>query len=123
MMHSVSIGYTPNEYSDWIGWEEGVVEQMQRLHRQEILQTLQVKYDQTSLAQIDSKWLMNPYIGALEEVRDVLKDSEASFYGNLLATPLRDRYTHLLMRARGLPLETRKDALLVLSRVNRVLKE
>lgn len=38
LLHSFSPAYSPSEYRMFLGWEEGVVEQMQRLFRQRAIQ-------------------------------------------------------------------------------------
>lgn len=41
-LHHLSVGLTPTSYSDLRGWEEGTVEQLQRLIRDEVLDALAV---------------------------------------------------------------------------------
>ncbi len=52
-LHAVSIGMRPEVYLANRGWEEGVVEQCQRLLRGQILDSLQVAIDNARLQEID----------------------------------------------------------------------
>lgn len=101
LLHSCSAGYKRDDFQNWRGWEEGVVEQMQRLLRPEILQRLGVHLSPDLFAAIEAKHHFNPYIEALEEIRIALKgegipDEPRTFYTNLLATPIRERPGYII---------------------------
>lgn len=90
-MHLYSPTYTSREYSLNRGWEEGVVEQMQRLLRQEVFQRIGVAMVEDAFAERDAAHEYNDYIRALEGLRRPLQMSPLGFYAWLLKTPLPSR--------------------------------
>lgn len=90
-LHTFSPQYSHPQYIATRGWEEGVVEQMQRLLRSQVLAALQVSVHEMALAEAEANHSYNVYITALEDLRDRLGDSPMSFYRLLLATPLPER--------------------------------
>lgn len=85
VFHSVSVGLNEPDYRAWKGYEEGVVEQCNRLWRAVILAN-------TSLPlPIDARTSYNDRIVLLESLRTRTQKSEQDFYLSLLQTPLRDR--------------------------------
>lgn len=102
-LHCVSAGYNRDDYQAFRGWEEGVVEQLQRLLRPEILARLGVRLDERLFADNEIKHYYNPFIEALESLRQALNlpDTPADktvFYIELLRIPLRARSAYLLGR-------------------------
>jgi hypothetical protein len=100
-LHSLSAGYLREDYQQFRGWEEGVVEQLQRLWRSRILTELDIMEAEEIFQQRDEVHLYNGYIAALEELRTVLesegyKASAEEFYVRLLAEPMRNRPQFLL---------------------------
>ena len=95
-LHLCSPSYTSHEYSLNRGWEEGTVEQLQRLLRQEVFQRMGVEMAEDAFAVRDAEHEYNDYIKALESLRQPLRMSSFDFYAWLLATPLPSR----LMAAR-----------------------
>lgn len=91
MIHSVSIGSNDADYRRLRGWEEGVVEQTQRLLRPELLGLLQAQAAEAACEGADRRWIFNPYVEALEALRVPLEIDTAAFYLNLLKTPLVSR--------------------------------
>ena len=101
LLHSCSVGYKRDDFQNLRGWEEGVVEQLQRLLRPEILQRLDIRLSPDVFAIRELKHHFNPYIEALEEIRIALKgegvpDNPHTFYTNLLATPMKERPGYIL---------------------------
>jgi len=90
-LHTFSPQYSHPQYIAARGWEEGVVEQMQRLLRSQVLAALRVSVDKAVIAAAEAAHSYNVYITALEDLRDRLGDSPMSFYRLLLATPLPER--------------------------------
>ena len=95
MIHSVSVGSNETDYKRLRGWEEGVVEQMQRQLRPQILGLLQAQAAEAACDGADRRWIFNPYVEALEALRVPLETAPGSFYLNLLKTPLGDRLAYV----------------------------
>jgi ubiquinone biosynthesis protein Coq4 len=116
LLHACSVGCLPEDFRDYRGWEEGVVEQLQRILRVQVLARIGVQVDEIVFQQIESGHPFNIYITALESIREVLGETEASaFYIALLATPLARRYQSLFESAMRLQPERRAAAILALS--------
>ncbi len=90
-LHTFSPPYTRMEYNAAPGWEEGVVEQLQRLLRPQVLATLQVTVQEEALIEAERQHHYNVYIMPLEDLRQRLDDAPFNFYRLLLATPLTER--------------------------------
>lgn len=88
--------YTRAEYDRFIGWEEGVVEQCQRLLRADILYRIGISVDVDVMDVEERLHPYNRYIIVLEDLRVQLNLSAQEFYPSLLATELSMR-TALLM--------------------------
>lgn len=100
-LHSLSAGYRREDYHQFRGWEEGVVEQLQRMLRSIILNELNVSVPEEIFQQREAAHPYNSYIAALEDVRTVLEAegvhlSPQEFYIQLLAVPIRERPQFLL---------------------------
>ena len=102
-LHTFSPRYTHMTYLGMIGWEEGVVEQMQRLLRPAVLTALQVVISEEAVSAVEQVHPYNKYIAVLEDLRLRLGEDQERFYSTLLATPLSDRAT--LMRQSGILLD------------------
>ena len=122
-LHAVSAGYSLLDYQDLPGWEEGVVEQTQRLLRGSVLAKIGISIPDALLAGLDADHRYNSYIHALEMVRLPLVVPEMQFYQHLLATPLAERPPKMLMQANRLPPEQRVRALYRISAANAALKQ
>ncbi len=93
-LHSRSAGYNSADYNALIGWEEGVVEQTQRLLRPEVLARVRVQVEEAIFREVEADHVYNRYIDALEDLRrslSITKEQQTKFYVDLLATPIRDR--------------------------------
>jgi hypothetical protein len=102
-IHTFSPPYTRPEYNAAQGWEEGVVEQMQRLLRPQVLAALGVMVQAEVLANAEADHQYNAYIVLLEDLRLHLRDAPVGFYRTLLSTPLPERAT--VLRQSGIMLE------------------
>ena len=79
VFHAISTGYIASAFAEHIGWEEGTVEQLQRLYRDAILNGLNVSVDRNLLADEDATHAFNRYIEALERVRQVFGMDDVVF--------------------------------------------
>jgi hypothetical protein len=122
-LHAVSAGYSLLDYQDLLGWEEGLVEQMQRLLRRSVLAKMGVSVPDALLDSLDAGHPYNVYIRVLEVIRLSLAVSEVQFYSQLLAMPLAERPTKMLMQAYQLPIGQRQSTLRIVSVANAVLKQ
>lgn len=123
-LHSFSAGYNSRDYQAWRGWEEGVVEQLQRMFRPSVLTRLSVTVDAAIFKDAEVDYLFNKYIKALEQLREAT-DTRATqeFYIDLLATKIKDRPGLILGRRFQLPPEERSSFVGLFSQANSVLKE
>ena len=122
MLHACSAGYNRVDFEQSVGWEEGVVERLQRSLRAQIFAKLAVHVDADLLLQLDTGHPFNRYIEALEQVRITLGTEEPLFYLELLRTPIKERYSFLLARALQLSAVRRVEAVRALSSANVVLQ-
>lgn len=121
-LHCVSAGYVASDYRDWPGWEEGVVEQLQRQLRPTILARLSVHVAEDIFESIQAYHRYNEYIAYLEDIRRSLTLEERTFYSDLLRTPIRRRPEHILGLGRQLPGERYKEFVRIFSASNAGLK-
>ena len=85
VFHSVSVGLNEPDYRAWKGYEEGIVEQCNRLWRAVILANAGLP------PSTDARTSYNDRIILLESLRTRTQKAEQDFYLSLLQTPLRDR--------------------------------
>ena len=95
MLHSISVGLNEADYNRFRGWEEGVVEHLQRLLRPEVLAAVGAGGAEAVSGEMDAIWRMNPYVQAMETLRLSLGVEALPFYRRLLAVPLADRMVHV----------------------------
>ena len=107
-LHTFSPFYSSFEYHSAPGWEEGVVEQMQRLVRPQVLAALSVTVQERRLQEAEARHPYNIYIAFLEELRLRLGDDPFSFYKMLLMYPLTQRST--ILKQSGILLDERLGA-------------
>lgn len=95
-LHSFSAGYNMTDYQAYRGWEEGVIEQLQRHFRPTVLQRLGISIAETVFQEQDEKHLFNQYLESLEELRFALSLPEEPYYLGLLETAISRRpgYVH-----------------------------
>lgn len=95
LLHSVSVGMNPGDYQRFRGWEEGTVEVLQRRMRPQILSQLGIVVEENIFQTVESQWVFNNYIEALETLRQALHEDEIAFYLTLLRTPLAMRLQYV----------------------------
>ena len=121
-LHAVSTGYIRDDFLTLPGWEEGAVEQLQRLLRPEIISHLGIALPESVFAFREINHPYNAYISALEKIRIVLRVSEVQFYQRLLATPIAGRPASVFRQVRQLPHEKQRDAFAAFSASNATLR-
>ena len=103
MLHAYSVGLNRTAFLQYKGYEEGVVEELQRLLRREVFAQLQVSVDESGLLEGDRSHQYNPYITELEKLRGYFETTDAiTFYRNLLEEPLANRGSYLRSEANTL---------------------
>jgi hypothetical protein len=120
-LHAFSTGYTQIDFMANRGWEEGVVEQLQRIIRASVLSHLGVSVDHALFIAIEEEHAFNIYIDALESIRGVLEIEAEPFYLSLLKTPIKNRYSSLIALSRSMETMKQYAALAVLSKSNVIL--
>lgn len=106
ILHAHSVGYTRYAFDTFPGWEEGVVEQLQRLLRPQVLMQLNLVIPASVFEVEEATHEFNAYIAALESLRVLLQrpgESEATFYVALLATPLDQRMNRVMAQGKQMP--------------------
>lgn len=96
-LHSVSAGMTEQDYTAFRGWEEGVVEALQREYRPGILRRLNLSIGEEIFTRWEAAWVYQDYIIALERIAAEFPNvTRISFLEALLKTPLKDRMAYTL---------------------------
>lgn len=101
MLHSVSAGLNEPDYRRFLGWEEGVVEWLQRRWRPEILHELGVILPGEALTQAEQDWPLNDYLEALKTLQEHCGLTPETFYLELLRTPLAQRLATVRLWGQG----------------------
>ena len=123
MLHAFSAGYNRRDFDDFPGWEEGVVEQTQRLLRPSILSQLGVTAAETIFEQAEANHRYNAYLRALETLRQSFNISPEQFYLALLSEPIKTRAAFVVGMARTLPPDKNVEFLRQFSAAFTILKE
>lgn len=121
-LHTLSAGYIGTDYREYPGWEEGVVERLQRLYRPAVLMSLGVSVSDEVFSEAEAKHNYNKYIAALEQVRPHLGLTDEAFYLLLLQTPIRDRPGLMFGLGNQLPGQQRVAFAYAFSAANGILK-
>ena len=111
-LHCHSAGYNGTDYRKYRGWEEGVVEQLQRLLRPQLLLTVGVTVEEAVFSQSGEFHRYNRYVRVLENLRLAVPqfaEEPEEFYKTLLATPIRDRIALALSWRDTLPFVDRVE--------------
>src|ERR1051325_6850696 len=95
MIHSVSGGLNPIDYDRYRGWEEGVVESVQRLFRTEVFSLVDISISEALFEPVEKIWPYNYYIDALESIREAAGINSKLFYMSLLKVTLKDRLAYV----------------------------
>jgi hypothetical protein len=124
-LHCHSAGYNGNDYRDFRGWEEGVVEQLQRLFRPQILTEIGINVSvlEGDFDVADSQHPFNDRVQALESIRLSLMVPNLEFYRLLLTIPIAERSAEVLRQVQNLPTSRRIHALYVFSASQFVLRQ
>lgn len=93
--HCFSVERNADASLRYVGYEEGVVERMQYLFREELMATLGVQIDPDVLIDRDINTAYTEYVQALEAMRLALQFEPKTFYIWLLSTPLEQRWALL----------------------------
>ncbi len=123
LLHTFSAGYNRRDYDIAPGWEEGVVEQTQRLLRPALLTRLVVTVDETVFEQVEASHRYNGYLQALETLRKPLNIPPRVFYLGLLSEPIHNRGNSILRRGMAMPSVQRAAFVMLYSVSNAVLRE
>jgi hypothetical protein len=124
-LHSFSAGYVRDDYQNFQGWEEGVVEQSQRFFRTQILSQIGVAVASDLFRRVDTEHAYNEFIEALETLRQTLGVPEMEneqFYKELLGIPIKERPGHVLRQGMVLPTEQRQHFLHIFSAASATLR-
>ena len=78
-------------------------EQLQRLLRPTILQSLNVSVPESAFLATEARYRYNRFLNALEDLRLLLGESAEGFYLRLLAVPLRERPASVMALGATLP--------------------
>ena len=95
-LHCFSAGLNQSSYAELRGWEEGVVEQLQRRLRSSVLHALDVIVLDDIFVNVEQRHYYNRFISALEAIRQELNEPQEAFYLLLLAVPLKERPAEVL---------------------------
>lgn len=95
-LHFFSVGLTSITYAELPGWEEAVVEQLQRLLRPTLFRSLNVDVSETIFLAVEAKHRYNRFINALDDLRLLLGEPAERFYLSLLAVSLRERPANVM---------------------------
>lgn len=126
-LHSISAGYNANDFRNFRGWEEGVVEKLQQIYRPLIFSRLGVEVEESILLTADSEHPFGPYISALEQLRlagelFLTIKSPTVFYSGLLVIPIPERHASVLRPSLRLNPEKRTQFIAIFSEANAILR-
>jgi hypothetical protein len=122
MLHTFSAGYNRRDFDSFPGWEEGVVEQLQRLLRPTILARLGVTVAEAIFDSVEAGHKYNGYIRALNAIRQHLNIPAQQFHFDLLSEPIRDRGNSILRTGMLMPPVQRAALISIYSVSNAVLR-
>jgi len=90
-LHSFSPAYNRFQYTLWKGWEEGVVEKLQRMLRHRVLDEIGITVLDDTLEKLEAQHPFNGYISVLDSLQVQVGLSSEHFYLLLLETELPKR--------------------------------
>jgi hypothetical protein len=100
LLHSFSAGGSQSEYGRAKGWEEGIVEHLQRLICRNVLSEIGVEPDETAIFERENTWFFNPYLPPWERIRKAFgMDDPVVFYADLLPVRIVERDAYLYKKA------------------------
>lgn len=97
MIHAHSVGLATESYRRFRGWEEGIVENLQRLLRGEALRRIGASLSESVFEQDERTFPFNDYVTAIDMLwrylagQNLVPEDAAQFYRELLHLPLKDR--------------------------------
>jgi len=101
-LHSVSIGLTPQSFLLFPYWEEGVVENLQRLYRPILLKRLGLAVTEAAFTATEAEWRYSAPVDALRRIMAELPATgEQEFMERLLRVPLASRKATVFGWGRG----------------------
>ncbi len=119
-LHSISAGYSGKDFQAMPGWEEGVVEYLQRRFCPIIFDRFGIS--SADFASREERHEYNKYIDQLQLLRQALNVEDLPFFLDLLRIPIRKRPAFVL--GQGLLLgEKRSSFVRLFSAANSVLKD
>lgn len=101
-LHGFSMGLSQASYAELRGWEEGIVEQLQRTLRPSILRSVNVVVPDDIFVNVEQHHYYNRFISALEAIRQELHEPKETFYLRLLAVSLNERPAEVLKQSQRL---------------------
>ena len=122
-LHAHSAGYNGTDYRLNRGWEEGIVEQLQRLLRPSLFPVLGVNLTDVELREADRQHPFSDRVEALEAIRRCLPVLSLPFYLHLLSVPISGRPAAVFKQVQQLPEPHRRRALYVLSASDVILRK
>ncbi len=122
-LHAHSAGYNGTDYRLHRGWEEGVVEQLQRLLRPSLFPILGINFTDVELREADRQHPFSDRVEALEAIRRYLPVLGLPFYLHLLSVPISARPAAVFKQVQQLPEPHRRRALYVLSASDVILRK
>lgn len=123
LLHSYSAGYNSADYWASRGWEEGVVEWLQRLLRPVILGRLGLSISEAVFDAAPEHPLYSEYVSALGNLQAIVGQGQIQFYLDLLAAPIRDRSAAVYGLGRTLPASEYRPFVRVFAAGNAVLRK
>lgn len=87
-LHGFSAGLSQASYAELRGWEEGVVEQLQRMLRPSILRSMNMVIPEDLFVNVEKHHYYNRFVSALEAMRQELNELPEAFHLRLLAVSL-----------------------------------
>jgi hypothetical protein len=133
MIHAQSTGLTREDFRMHKGWEEGTVENLQRLIRGQVLAEIGVTVDEAILVADDATYTYEQHVKDLEALRVALNqmngwsknepEDKICFYRDLLDMQLKTRPVRIMRWARNMPPERSRAFLLTYASVFRRLSD
>lgn len=109
LLHTFSVGLTPDAYSQFRGWEEGTVEQLQRHFRPLVLGRLSLPIPDHFFAAVEKEHSANRYIETLNAMGGLLGQPSPGFFISLLGIPLANRPAYVLESGHTLPVDRQAE--------------
>ncbi len=122
-LHSISVGYSGIDFRTMPGWEEGIVEYLQRQFCPVISDRLGVSVALTGFALRVERHPYNKYIEQLNLLRQALDYDELQFFLDLLSMPIRQRPAFIFGQGNLFAGQKRIRFIRLFSSANSILKD